>query len=111
MGQLRSTADYILLRPRGFEEALSLLAGTAGKSAVGRYLAEESAPAIAQSNSTTTSVSRSNEALVEARFFVEQHLNLIHVRLKERWRRRVRVVAVVVAGLAGLLIVSLSSLD
>jgi hypothetical protein len=109
MGQLRSTADYILLRPKGFEKALSLLAGDAGKSAVQRYLTDgKEQSAIAASDSA--SLGRSNEALVEVRFFVEQHLNLIHVRLKERWRRRVRVVAVAVAGFAGLLIVSLSSL-
>jgi hypothetical protein len=111
MGQLRSTADYILLRPKGFEEALFLLAGAAGKSAVGKYLdAETEQPAIPSSDNTTTSLGRSNEALVGVRFFVEQHLNLIHVRLKERWRRRVRIAAVAVAGLAGLLTVSLSNL-
>jgi hypothetical protein len=97
MGQLRSAADYILVRPEGFESTLEMLAGSAGKEAVRRYL--EPHP-----------VMESDEALIAVRFFVEQRLNLLHVALKERWRRYVRLAAVIVAGSTGLIVISLSPL-
>jgi hypothetical protein len=99
MGQLRSSADYILLRPQGFEDALRRLAGDAGRVAVERYLEQQK-----------EGPSSKDDSLVEVRFFVEQYLNLVHASLKERWRRRVRTLAVVVAGSTGLLTVTLSNL-
>jgi hypothetical protein len=111
MGQVRSAADYILLRPAGFEAALTRLAGSAGKAAVKEYLAalkpqesETSESKMAGQDSAKDSV-RSDDALEAVRFFVEQRLNLAHVSMRERWRHRVRIVAVVVAGLTGLLAV------
>ena len=72
MGQLRSAADYIMLRPGVFVDALFRLAGDAGKPAVERYLAQHQ-----QSNmSQADSVRNTDDALVEVRFFVEQRLNL-----------------------------------
>jgi len=106
MGQLRSAADYIILRPTGFEDALRLLAGNAGCSAVDEYLKQLGLPRA----DTSDSSSHLNDVVVQVRFFVEQNLNLVHLRLKERWRRRVRLVAVVVAGSTGLLTVALSNL-
>jgi len=111
MGQLRSTADYILLRPEGFENALYRLGGDAGTKSIKTYL--EQRKGLEDQTDDSGSANRpssSHDALVEARFFVEQHLNLVHVDLKERWRRRVRVVAVTVAGSTGLLTMSLSTL-
>lgn len=108
MGQLRSAADFILLRPEGFESALFRLAGDAGKRAVEKYL--EQWREATDESSHDSSTGRLNDALIDVRFFVEQRLNVVHVNLKERWRRRVRIVAVVVAGSAGLLTVMLSEL-
>jgi len=106
MGQLRSAADYVVLRPYGFEDALFRLAGPAGRRSVEEYLGKRRA----EEENPDNPPSDANEALVAVRFFVEQHLNLIHISLKENWRRRVRLVAVAVAGSAGLLIVALSDL-
>ena len=111
MGQIRSGADYILLRPEGFEDALYRLAGDAGQDSVKKYLAQREEQSTNTSPSdAASSLPRSNDALIEVRFFVEQRLNLVHVRLKEGWRRRVRIVAVAVAGLTGLLTVIMSDL-
>ncbi len=107
MGQIRSAADYIMLRPKGFEEALRRLAGDAGEVAVEAYLSPSKRE---QQNVPLDSTVRSNDSLTEVRFFVEQHLNLIHVQLRERWRRRIRAVAVAVAGSTGLLTVTLARL-
>jgi len=107
MGQLRSAADYVMLRPNGFEEALFRLAGDAGRHSVKDYLDQSSGES---GTNSQTDDAHTDDALVAVRFFVEQHLNLVHINLKERWRRRVRIIAVVVAGSAGLLIVMLSSL-
>jgi hypothetical protein len=86
MGQIRSAADYIMLRPQEFKDKdlLFRLAGRAGHDAVGMYLTRGS-----------------DDDLVAVRYFVEQRLNLLHSTLKDSWRRRVRVLAVFVAGLMG----------
>jgi hypothetical protein len=86
MGQIRSAADYIMLRPQEFKDKdlLVRLAGRAGHDAVGMYLTRGS-----------------DDDLVAVRYFVEQRLNLLHSTLKDSWRRRVRVLALFVAALMG----------
>jgi hypothetical protein len=107
MGQLRSVADYVLIRPDGFERVLFRLAGDVGSKAVDSYLSNR----LQQRDSQEPDVGRVNDALVEVRFFVEQRLNIVHVSLKERWRRRVRLVAVAVAGSSGFLVAGVSNLS
>jgi len=97
-------ADYILLRPHGFEESLYRLAGDAAKPWVRVYLEQRQTDREIIDN-------RTNDSLVAVRFFVEQHLNLVQVRLREGWRRRVRIVAVTLAGSAGLLAALISNLE
>src|SRR6266571_1737208 len=81
MGQLRSVADYILLRPEGYERALRRLAGDAGAGAIEKYLMQrqESQPTNRERESTSRDTGPAKDALVEVRFFVEQRLNLVHV--------------------------------
>ena len=107
MGQLRSAAEYIMLRPEGFENALRLLAGDAGKDAVDTYLEERKK---VRGSGDYKSDRPGDDALVPVRFFVEQRLNALHATLRERWRRRVRVVALAVAASTGLLAVMFSDL-
>ena len=104
MRQIRSVADYIVLRPSGFEDSLYRLAGDAAKPWVQEYLQQRKMDQVISQN-------RTNDLLVAVRFFVEQNLNLVQIRLREGWRRRVRIVAVAVAGSAGLLITLLANLE
>lgn len=116
MGQIRSAADYILLRPTGYEGALRRLVGVAGREAVEAYLGAIRAPKMGAGLPHAATYSRADQsadtvvddALVALRFFVEQHLNLVHIELSEGWRRRVRSVAVAVASSTGLLTIVLS---
>jgi len=97
MGQLRSVAEYVMLRPEGYEGTLYLFAGPAGKDAVYHLLSID-----------RHLENHRDDAAVAVRFFVEQHLNLIHAKLKARWRRQVRLMAVLVSFGVGLLAVRLS---
>jgi hypothetical protein len=116
MGHVRSAADYIMLRPQGFGRTLYRIAGVQGKAAVREYLKalekESSWPGDQGEYEDDLGVraTRINDALVPVRFFVEQRLNLLHVTLRDRWSRRVRALAAVVAGGTGLLAIGLGEL-
>ena len=112
MGQIRSTADYILLRPEGFDSAIAKLAGPAGAGAAASYAAARAAHAANDdSEKKATTAGPVNDALVALRFYVEQHLNVVHTMLRERWRHRVRIAGAAVAGFIGLIAISLVKLD
>lgn len=112
MGQIRSTADYILLRPAGFKLAIAKLAGPAGVAAAQSYIAATATHAANTNTQTKAETAAAvNEELVALRFFVEQHLNVVHATLRERWRLRVRTFGVVTAGAIGVVAVSIVKLD
>jgi hypothetical protein len=112
MGQVRSAAEYIMIRPNGYEKALSKLAGSTGEDAVRAYLAKVVGTASDSSPSKDFDAQAMgiSEALVPVRFFIEQRLNLLHVTLKERWNRQVRMAALAVAGAFGFLAAVLADL-
>ena len=110
MGQLRSAADYIMLRPEGFHGTLRDLGGPAGQQAIDEYLRDLSDLRRTAPTSNEDIPELAPDSLVAVRFFVEQHLNLIHLTLRDRWRRLVRTLAMVVAGATGVLTFHFSDL-
>jgi hypothetical protein len=109
MGQVRAGADYLLVNPAGFHDAVYRLAGPAGKTAVGKYL-EAVAKYEASEKMDKQAATTASEALVAVRFFVDQRLNVVHSTIRERWRLRVRLIGAVVAAVAGGLVAVLVGL-
>jgi hypothetical protein len=109
LGQVRSSADYLLLNPKGFENAIRKLAGPAGGAAVDSYLDAVKNQAASKEPEIKLAAAV-NDALVALRFYVDQHLNVVHSTIRERWRLRVRTIGAVVAATSGGLVAVLVGL-
>lgn len=99
MGQLRASADHILLHPEGNDFAIFELTGTDSKFQ-NRYR-----------KAIHGNEPDDHEYLATIRFMADQRLNLLHVRMRDRWRRRVRIVSAMVSGLFGLCAMFLTNLQ